>query len=126
MLLFQKNLLSNALLKVVALIFGYSIWLILAQHQPLKINHNIPLSFYLPNNTANIHSPSEITVHLLGKRLDFQKLDFKSLGVHIDISSLQAPGTYQIPITSEQIFLPNHIQLLYYSPVMINLELEDH
>lgn len=114
---------SNPLLKVTALIFGYAFWLILAQNQSLQITQKIPLSFYMPQNEFQVTAPSEITVGLAGKRIDLQKLDLANLGVHIDTSALSKIGTYPIKITTEHIFLPNYIKLLYYTPVIINLEL---
>jgi hypothetical protein len=118
------KLTSTPLLKITALIFGYIFWLILAQEQMLQTNLAIPISFYMPQETGlNIAGPSQISVHLLGKRIDLQKLDLKNIGAHIDTSHLKEPGNYQLPIASEHIFLPNYVKMLYYTPVMINIEI---
>ena len=114
---------NNYLLKVAALIFGYSFWLILAQNQSLQISHKIPLSFYLPQNDLKINAPANIEINLLGKRHDLQKIDLASLGVHIDVSHILQTGIYPIQINPNQIFLPNNVKLLYYTPVIINLEI---
>lgn len=121
----KKNLSRNCLLKVSALIFGYAFWLILAQDQIVQITPVIPLSFYMPENSFKIVAPSELTVALSGKRLDLQKLDLQNIGAHIDTSNLTKPGVYNIQITTEHIFLPSYVKLLYYFPVMINLELSE-
>jgi len=116
---------SSSVLKITALLFGYAFWLVLAQNQFLKINQKIPLSFYTPEDQFNITAPSEVTVELLGKRSDLQKIDLNALGIQIDISHLKQTGVYPIKINANHIFLPNYVKLLYYTPAMINLELSE-
>ena len=119
----KQILTSNPLLKVVALIFGYTFWLILAQNQTIYLKHKIPLSFYIPENKLHLNAPTELTIGITGKRIDLQKLDFANLGAHIDVSKLNSPGQYNIHISPEDIFLPNYVKLIHYSPVIIKLEL---
>jgi len=121
----KKNRNNNSLLKIAALLFGYAFWLILAQDQLIQISPVIPLSFYLPENKFKIDAPHELTIGLTGKRLELQKLNLNNLGAHIDLSDLTKTGTYQLQITTENIFLPSYVKLLYYHPVMINLELSE-
>ena len=121
----KKNLGRNSLLKIVALLFGYAFWLILAQDQLIQITPIIPLSFYTPENNFKISAPHELTIGITGKRLDLQKLNLHNIGAHIDLSDLTKAGTYQLQVTTENIFLPNYVKLLYYHPVMINLELSE-
>jgi YbbR domain-containing protein len=121
----KKSLGSNCILKISALIFGYAFWLILAQDQTIEITPMIPLSFYMPENNFKIVAPSELTAKLSGKRLNLQKLNLNNIGAHIDASNLNQPGTYRIEINPEHIFLPSYVKLLYYHPVIVNLELID-
>ncbi len=121
----RKNLANNSILKVFALIFGYAFWLILAKNQVIEINHQIPLTFYLPESNLNLTGPTNLTIGLLASRLNLQKLDLKTIGAHIDTSNLKKPGIYPISITNDHIFLPNYVKLLYYTPVMINIELSE-
>lgn len=121
----KKKLANNSVIKAFSLIFGYAFWLILAKNQIIEISHNIPLTFYLPEAKLNLTGPSNITVGLKASRFDLQKLDLKSMGAHIDTSNLTKPGVYPISITSEQIFVPNYLKLLYYTPVMINIEISE-
>lgn len=118
----KSILINNSLLKILALIFGYVFWLILAQHQSLKITQKIPLSFYNTQNELKINVPENVEINLLGKRHDLQKIDLAGLGVHLDLSHITQAGNYQVPVDTNQIFLPNNVKLLYYTPVMINLE----
>ncbi len=121
----KKNLSGNYILKAGALIFGYAFWLILAQDQIVQISPEIPLSFYLPENNFKIIAPSKLNISLSAKRLDLQKLDLHNLGAHIDASSLNTAGIHQIQVANEHIFLPSYVKLLYYSPVIINIELSE-
>lgn len=118
----KSILISSSLLKIVALIFGYAFWLILAQNQSLQIVQKIPLSFYTPQSELKINAPIEVEINLLGKRHDLQKIDLANLGAHIDISHITQAGIYPMQIDTGHIFLPNNVKLLYYTPVMINLE----
>ncbi len=121
----KKNLNSNYILKAGALVFGYAFWLILAQDQIVQISTVIPLSFYMPENNFKILAPSEINIALSGKRLNLQKLDLHNIGAHVDTSNLDKTGIHQIEIATEHIFLPSYVKLLYYSPVIINIELSE-
>ena len=114
---------SKSVLKIASVVFGYAFWLILAQNQDLQITQTIPLSVYLANDELKLSGPEHITVGLLGKRLYLQKLDFQTIGAHIDGTNLNTAGTYPIQISTSHIFLPNYVKLLYYTPVIINLEL---
>jgi hypothetical protein len=119
----KQILTSNPLLKVAALIFGYAFWLILAQSQSIHVTKKISLSFYMPQNKLVITAPTQLTIRLLGKRIDLQKIDFSSLGAHIDTSNLIKPGTYPIHVSPEHIFLPSSVKLVHYTPVVVDLEL---
>jgi hypothetical protein len=119
----KSILINSSVLKIVALIFGYAFWLILAQNQSLQIMQKIPLSFYTTKSDLKITAPTEIELNLLGKRRDLQKIDPASLGTQIDISHITKAGIYPVQIETGHIFLPNNVKLLYYTPVMINLEI---
>lgn len=114
---------SKSVLKITSVVFGYAFWLILAQNQELQVTQAIPLSVYIPNDELKLTGPDHITVSLLGKRLDLQKLDFKTIGAHIDATNLNTAGIHPVEISTSHIFLPNYVKLLYYTPVIINLEL---
>lgn len=118
----KSILINNSVLKITALIFGYAFWLILAQRQSLQITQKVPLSFYTPQSGLEIKAPINIEFNLEGTRKDLQKIDLAGLGVHLDLSHITQPGHYQVPIIKDQIFLPNNVKLLYYTPVIINLE----
>lgn len=119
----KSILISNSLLKIFALIFGYFFWYILAQNQSLEIVQKVPLSFYTPQSEFKVIAPTEIELNLVGKRHDLQKIAFANLENQIDISHLTQPGQYPIEIEPKHIFLPNNVKLLYYTPVIINLEI---
>ena len=119
----KSILINSSVLKIVALIFGYAFWLILAQNQSLQIMQKIPLSFYTTKSDLKITAPTEIELNLLGQRHDLQKIDPSSLGTQIDISHITKAGIYPVQIETNHIFLPNNVKLLYYTPVMINLEI---
>lgn len=114
---------TNSILKVGALLFGYAFWLMLAQNQTLLVQQNIPLSFYLPENEYGLKAPTAISVTLQGKRRELQTLNLNRLSAHIDASELKIPGTYTVQILPEHIFLPNYVKLMNYTPVVTQIEL---
>lgn len=122
---FIKNLLSNNLiLKTSALALGCVIWFLLNQHQYKTTCLNIPICLYNEPVDSTIQMPETITVTLAGKLIDLALINPAQLAVHIDGSSLNQ-STNIIMLNDTNLFLPEPIKLLHWSPLPLQICLTD-
>ena len=119
--LLLKNLFySNALLKIICLVLGYSFWYIASFNQIVTIQVNVPLCFTAETDNLFINAPETIDVTLTGKRSDMYALEKEALAAHININNL-LPGKHGIIITEQHLFLPKTITLVNYKPSNLSL-----
>ena len=123
-ILLKKILYSNAPLKAVALILGYSFWHILGHGHTINIWLEMPLSFYEIPQHLTFHAPDTVTINLSGKRSDLYNLDKNKLAVHINAHKL-LPGYNNLSITTETLFLPDTIKLIDYKLTNILIEVQE-
>jgi len=125
MKLHLKNLLiSNAPLKAISFILGYTTWYLLGNILPQTSWHTIPLSFYNLDTTVSIKAPKTIQVLLSGKRNFIRDLDTNTLAARVDGASLK-PGKQKIAISHDQLFVPNSIKLVHYTPTEISVNIKN-
>jgi len=120
----KKILYSNAPLKAIALMLGYSFWYILSHGHTATVWLDVPLSFYATPSHLSLHAPDTIAVNLAGKRTDLYNLDKNQLAVHIDAHKL-SPGHNNLSITAETLFLPETIKLVHYKPSNILIKVQE-
>lgn len=120
----KKNRHSN-LLKIIALIIGYTFWYIFGGSHAAVVSLSVPLCFYHVPADTHINAPESISVKLAGKRTDIRAVEHEHLAVHIDASKLQK-GKNLLKITKQELLLPNSIKLVQYSPSNPMVELLTH
>lgn len=114
-----KNLItSNAPLKIVSCILGYTFWFIFGHAQTIKTELTVPLCFYGASQNVSIQAPETVRIELSGKRTIMQSIELENIAVHINAQELAA-GSNPIAITQESLFLPDSIKLIHYSPAQI-------
>lgn len=114
----QKPLLAGLILKCCAIVCGYALWDMMNKPYPIKTTLNIPVSFY--NNTNfKIEAPETIQIKILGNRKGIFKTAHTA-AVHCDVANLQE-GKNSMQLSDEQIFLPEAISLLDYTPKIITV-----
>jgi hypothetical protein len=113
-------------LKLLALIFGSSLWYIFSQSRTDTISLDIPLCFYGTEKIIRLDAPEKIHITLCGMRSDLASLDIEQLVAHVDACKLNPKAAY-ITIESHNIFLPTTIKLVHYSPapIPVHVELQD-
>lgn len=120
-----KNLLfSNAPLKIISLLLGYSFWHVASINQIITISTTIPLYFSATPHQVSVKTPDEVTVTLQGKRSDLYGLEKESLAAHVNISKL-LPGKHGIILKEHHLFLPHTITLLQYKPSNLSCTIVD-
>jgi len=117
--------LNNLIYKIIAVIFGYSFWLILAQHQNISISIDMPICFFELNENFEIQSPEKIKVTLNAKRSDFYNLNVFNESIHINLNHIKQTGEYNIQLLPEHILLHNKIKLLNYFPSSLNIKVTE-
>lgn len=70
-----------------------------------------------------ISSPEYITVFLQTERRDLYLADLSKCAVHIDAQQLKK-GNNELFITEQDIYLPETIAMLHYSPVAITIDVK--
>lgn len=119
----RNLLISNAPLKVISLILGYTTWYLLGNILTETRWYTIPLSFDNLNTELLITAPKTIQVLLSGKRNFIKNIDTDSLAAHINSAALKT-GTQKITISRKQLFVPDSIKLVHYTPANILVHLE--
>ena len=119
--LLLKNLfLSNALLKIVCLLLGYSFWYIASLDHITTLYMSVPLCFTATTHNYHINAPETIGITIRGKRSDLYALEKETLAAHVNIDNF-LPGTQGIIITEQHLFLPKAITLVNYKPSNLSL-----
>jgi hypothetical protein len=111
----KRTLLSNTLLKVLALILGYTLWSILGETFPTTRWFKVPLCFYNTQPTKSVTAPETLWVQLKGRRSALNTLDSTNLAVHVDAQHLKV-GPNGLALTAEHLLLPSPIALQEYTP----------
>lgn len=115
--------LNGLALKCLALIFGYALWHSVSTYQKIQITQKIPVCFYNTQPAQIIHAPETINVTLYGTRKDLFKITFDA-ALHYNAQMLPT-GTNTLPITKEQIFLPESVRLVHYTPTEITVVIQE-
>jgi len=105
-----------------AIIMGYLLWTIIAQHQSITLYHDLPLCFY--NTTEKIAAPEYVRCQLRGKRNDFCTFYHDLGAIHIDAHAYTPNESHLVSIKPEDIFLRNDMQLVNYTPLTIKIDVQ--
>ncbi len=81
------------------------------------------MCFYNTITDQVITAPETISLTLYGTRKDLFKITFDS-ALHYDAQTLHE-GTQTLPITKEQIFLPESVRLVHYKPTEITIVVKE-
>ena len=111
----KKSLFSNAPIKAISLILGYTIWSMLSQSHTSSVWLDVPLCFYNEQNKTAKSSSESIRVHLAGSRLDLSNLDLTTLAAHINLNNYKR-GRSQLTIDTKHLFLPDSVKLVHCKP----------
>ena len=119
--LIKKIFKTRLLLKVLAIIYAYLLWVIISQSLTSSIKINIPIVLYNEPKNINIKSTDSIDLYIKGKRHDIRNFLSQSPTVTIDAEKFSNEGNHKYPILQEHIFLPEEIKLLNYKPSQLDV-----
>lgn len=109
---------KTIMLKLLAFIFGVSLWYIFSQSRHDTMSLEVPLCFYDAGQNICLQAPETIHVTLAGRRVDLCALDQKNLVAHVNASKFNEK-TSKLLIESQYLFLPATIKLIHYTPAPV-------
>jgi hypothetical protein len=78
----------------------------------------VPLCWYDIPHTLDLEAPETMVITLTGTKKQLLSLNTHELAIHINAHDM-IPGKNYIAITRENLFLPESIKLVHYSPVPV-------
>lgn len=120
----KHNPANSIAFKLLAFCIGYGLWYIFSSTQIITLSLSIPLCFDTANESRTIKAPESITVTISGKRKALFAMDFEALAAHINADQLTAQE-HTIRIRRQDLFLPEHINLIHYEPSPLVISIED-
>ena len=120
----QSIILSRPMLKVHAVILGFSIWFIISQSHIVSTTRTVPLSFYHQRKNRQIYAPEAISITAFGPKGHLNQLFHSEYAVHINLNSYK-PGTHKIELSQEDLFLPQTVKLLQLNPSIIQIKIAE-
>jgi YbbR domain-containing protein len=119
----KSHPLNNLSLKIIALVFGYTLWTTMSEHNKVQVALQAPLSFYNQSG-LELEAPESVLVTVAGARDSLYQLT-RDLAVHIDAKNLQE-GQNTIALLEKDLLLPETIKLVHCSPKTITVNAKKH
>jgi hypothetical protein len=113
-------LLSNAPLKIISLILGYTFWYIFSSAHTMSMWLTIPVCFYAMQEHTTISGPEHVLIKIAGNREYIRALDIQNLAAHVNAKEL-SPGVHTIMVQDMALLLPNTIKLVHCNPIHIEV-----
>ena len=121
----KKIFLSNAQIKIISLILGYSFWYLFSQMHVSQIWLDTPICFYNIPENLQIEATDTIKIQLSAKRADLYTIDREALAFHIDMQEAKT-GNIIMKLKEEQLLLPDTIKLVRHYPANIALAIKNY
>ena len=112
---------TKLLLKAIAILYAYFLWLLISQSFFTSKQINIPVILYDIPEQFDVDSPQSIDIIVKGRRFDMRNFIVQNPSLHIDAKSL-VPGNQRHVISEEHILLPEEIKLIDYNPSVLNIK----
>lgn len=107
---------NKSIQKISALVIAFLYWSHLTSLQQQTITAQVPLCFYDLAAEHTLEAPETIVLTLRGKKSDLARIQLPALAAHCDASQLHA-GKNGLMITHKELFLPETISVVHYTPL---------
>jgi hypothetical protein len=97
------------------------LWLYISSLFKSTLWVEVPISFYNQSEETTIHAPEMVSLQLAGYYAQLRQLDNQQLAIHIDAQTLH-DGKNPLIIHRENLFLPDSISVVNYSPLVSYIE----
>lgn len=115
----RPRLLNNLSLNILAIVFGYTLWKSISEHQVINVTLQAPVSWY-GTTGLTVDAPEKISVTLQAKRDELYTLT-KTVAAHIDAATLHE-GENPIKLNASHFILPESVKLVNCSPKQITIQ----
>lgn len=115
----RPRLLNNLSLNILAIVFGYTLWKSISEHQTINITLKAPVSWY-GTTPLTVDGPENISITLQAKRDALYTLS-KTIAAHIDTSTLHE-GENPIKLNASHFVLPESVKLINCIPKQITIQ----
>ncbi len=120
--LIKQTLTSNFILKIGALLTGYSLWFLLSQTQVIEQTVHVPIVWYDIPEGMTIASNNAIAVTVCHKRNQLHLVQTALQALHLNAKEL-VTGKTIIALTEDHFFVPPDIKLLHCTPSLLSVDL---
>lgn len=110
---------NKVVLKIVALVVGYFLWLNFSKYQRIKAKIQLPVFFYNQPSHKKIEVEDKVYVDIYGPR---KYIFSKYNSVHVNLDQINLDGEYEFKVAPESIFLNPYIYLKDYYPEKIKVK----
>lgn len=117
----QPNKLNTLSLKILALVFGYSLWNTMSESHKTLVTLQAPLSFYHEKGKI-LDAPEAIAVSLSAPRKELYQLT-RDIAVHINAENLKE-GKNTVTLDHENLLLPESVKLITCTPSTVTIAVE--
>ncbi len=107
----------------IAVITGYSIWLLLYAHLPITQQYNAELSFFNLPEALTIEAPEAVSLALKAPRAT---LDMITPIIHIDAQQIPLDTAYLHHIDHRNLLVPYSVEMVYCYPSVVLITKTNH
>ncbi len=115
----------NSVLKIISFVLGFTFWFSLSRSYITTSTYTVPVAVYGLASNYNLNAPESVQVTLRGRRADLAALHPQHVAVHVDGSQLHV-GNNNLIISNATLFLPEHINVLSYIPLVNVITVTQH
>lgn len=114
--------LHHNFIKVASSIIGFTLWTFIAQQQVITVNTKLPVCFYQLDDKLELDAPEYINVTISGKRKELHAFNPEENAFHLNAQEYKV-GTHELPLSHQNLFLPEGIKLVQLKPAHITLQI---
>lgn len=117
----KSHPLNNLSLKILAVVFGYTLWKSMSDIHKVQISMRAPISFYNEQGVT-LDAPESVGVTLFAHRDTIYQLT-REIAVHIDAQTLTT-GTNKVALNEKILLLPDSVKLVDCEPDSVTISVE--
>jgi YbbR domain-containing protein len=121
----KKFFTTNPGLKLASLVLATLLWFFVVSQSRSVMVMDVPISFKnIPSNLEVVDGPKTVTISIEGQERLLKKLRQGDISVVIDLNNIKK-GNIFLPLTAENILLPNMLTVTDISPQTLKLKVEE-
>ncbi len=114
-------------LRLVSLLLAGILWVVVATERTANQSVRVveaALTFDIPGHLILIDPPRTLNVRLSGSTDDVKNLNPQMVGVVVDLMQVTEPGSLDVPLRNDNVFIPGDLEVVAVEPGSIRLTLD--